>query len=401
MRIAKSQYNLGFRLDRDEGQGIPDSGVLISRGIANAGGVPFQLIFGPGIGEGTYLNAGAGIKQLLGISPEDFTESLFLEMIEEIIPLSDNIPVDPVKSRRKFIDGRIKSYMAELLMRLPGGGRKWILDTSVPIFDEETGRVIGSSGVLYDDSTRKQILDSLVLARRQEGETERLKAAFLHNISHEIRTPLNAIVGFSTLLGEYLESSEKCREYLDIISSSSDHLLEIIDNIMEISKLEAKSVAVGSKRVDLDLVLWKIYELLRHTAAEKGLELKYVVMTDSGNPEVWTDGYKIIQVLRNLVGNALKFTCKGKVEYGYRRKGGTIEFFVSDTGIGIPAEQHDKVFSKFYQDDMTEKRSYGGTGLGLAISKAYIELLGGDIWFTSIVGKGSVFRFTIPEEKVG
>jgi signal transduction histidine kinase len=401
MRIAKSRYNLSSRLGRDEGESIPDSGVLYSHCISNADGVPFQLIFGPRIGEGIYLNAGAGIKQLLGISPEDFTESRFHEMIEEIIPLSDNIPVDPVKSRRKFIDGRIKNYMVELLMRLPGSGRKWILDTSVPIFDEETGKVIGSTGILYDDSARKQILDRLVLSRQQEGETERLKAAFLHNISHEIRTPLNAIVGFSTLLEEYNESAEKRREYLDIISRSSDHLLEIIDNIMEISKLEAKSVKIRRERVDLDLVLWKIYELSRHTASEKGIELKYVVMPDSGNPEVWTDSYKIIQVLRNLVGNALKFTLKGKVEYGYRHKEGTIEFFVSDTGIGIPAEHHDKVFSRFFQGDVTEKRNYGGTGLGLAISKAYIELLGGDIWFTSCPGEGSVFRFTIPDEFVG
>jgi signal transduction histidine kinase len=400
MRIAKSQYNHGYRPSRDKGESIPDTGNYYSHGIGNADGVPFQLIFGPQIGEGIYLNTGAGITQLLGISPEDFTESRFQEMIEEIIPLSDNIPLDPARSRRKFIKGGIKIYMAELLMRTPGGGRKWILDTSVPLIDEETGMVIGSRGILYDDSHRKKILDTFTEARKKADETEKLKAAFLHNISHEIRTPLNAIVGFSTLLEEYFDSPAKRREYLDIISHSSDHLLAIIDDIMEISKLEAKSVKISRERVDLDLVLWKIYEQFRRMASEKGIKLTYMIPLDSVSPEVYTDGCKVIQVLSNLVSNALKFTHEGRVEYGYRHREGTIEFHVSDTGIGIPAEQQSFIFNRFYQGDSTEKRSYGGTGLGLSISKAYVELLGGDIWFTSVKGKGSVFRFTIPEERV-
>ncbi|HUV00673.1 MAG TPA: HAMP domain-containing sensor histidine kinase, partial [Bacteroidales bacterium] len=352
---------------------------------------------GPQIGEGIYLNTGAGITQLLGISPEDFTESLFHGMIEEIIPLSDDIPLDSAKSRSKFINGDIKTYMAELLMRTSGGVKKWIFDTSVPLHDEETGSIIGSQGVLYNDSHRMKILDSVIETRVRADETDRLKAAFLHNISHEIRTPLNAIVGFSTLLTEYLDSPEKRREYLDVISRSSDHLLEIIDDIVEISKIEAKSVKITRERVNIDLVLWKIYEQLRHMASEKGIVLNYVVMPESSSPEVYTDGYKLMQVLKNLVSNGLKFTCEGRVEYGYGRKGGMIEFYVSDTGIGIPSGQQSFIFSRFYQGDCSEKRNFGGTGLGLSISKAYIELLGGDIWFTSRPGEGSVFRFTIPE----
>jgi len=401
MRIGKSEYNQGYRFSRGEEGSIPDTGDFFDRIIQNTEGVPFQLIFGPQIGEGIYLNTGAGITQLLGISPEDFTESLFHGMIEEIIPLSDDIPLDSAKSRSKFINGDIKTYMAELLMRTPGGVKKWILDTSVPLHDEETGRIIGSQGVLYNDSHRMKILDSVIETRVRADETDRLKAAFLHNISHEIRTPLNAIVGFSTLLTEYLDSPEKRREYLDVISRSSDHLLEIIDDIVEISKIEAKSVKITRERVDLDQVLWKIYEQLRHMASEKGIVLNYVVMPESSSPEVYTDGYKLMQVLKNLVSNGLKFTCEGRVEYGYGRKGGMIEFYVSDTGIGIPSGQQSFIFSRFYQGDCSEKRNFGGTGLGLSISKAYIELLGGDIWFTSRPGEGSVFRFTIPEERVG
>ncbi len=401
MRITKSQYNHGYQFSRGEEERIPDAGAFYCQAIENADGVPFQLIFGPQIGEGIYLNTGAGVTQLLGISPEDFTEKLFLEMIEKIIPLSDDIPADSVMSRRKFLNGEIKNYRAEVLVRTPSGEKKWIRDTSVPLIDEETGKVIGALGILYDTNEQKHILEKLVEAREKADESEGLKAAFLHNISHEIRTPLNAIVGFSTLLEEYLDNSEKRREYLDIISRSSDHLLEIIDDIVEISKIEAKNIKISRERVDLDLMLWKIYEQFRRMASEKGIVLNYVVMPDSGSPEVNTDGYKVIQVLRNLVSNALKFTHEGRVEFGYRNKEGKIEFWVSDTGIGIAMEQQANIFSRFYQGDSSSRRSYGGTGLGLAISKAYIELLGGEICFTSRQGEGSVFRFTVPDERVG
>jgi signal transduction histidine kinase len=320
MRTAKSQYNHGSHFSRDEKKKIPDAGDFYCQAIENADGVPFQLIFGPQIGEGIYLNTGAGVTQLLGISPEDFTERLFHEMIEVTIPLSDDIPADPIVSRRKFLNGDIKNYRVEVLVKTSTGEKKWIRDTSVPLIDEETGKVIGEVGTLYDDNGQKLLLENLLKAKKNADESERLKAAFLHNISHEIRTPLNAIVGFSTLLEEHLDFPEKLKEYLEIISRSSDHLLAIIDDMVEISKIEAKSVKISRERVDLDLVLWKIYERFRRIASEKGIVLNYVVMPDSGSPEVNTDGYKVIQVLSNLVSNALKFTHEGRIEFGYRNK---------------------------------------------------------------------------------
>jgi signal transduction histidine kinase len=401
MRITKSQYDHGYQPGRGEEGRIPDAGAFYCQAIENADGVPFQLIFGSQIGEGIYLNSGAGITQLLGIPPEDFTEKLFYEMTEAIIPLSDDIPADPALSRRKFLKGEIKNYRAEILVNTLLGEKKWIRDTSVPLIDEETGNVIGALGILYDDNAQKLLLENLLKARQDADESERMKASFLHNLSHEIRTPLNAIVGFSTLLKEYLDSPQKRTEYLDIISNSSDHLLQIIDDIVEITKIEAKTVKVSMEKVNLISLLQTVYEQFSHMDAEKGVVLNYVVMPGSNEPDICTDGYKVARVLRNLVSNALKFTHEGRVEFGYRNNGRKIEFWVSDTGIGIAPEQQANIFSMFYQGDTTTKRIYGGTGLGLAIAKAYVELLGGEIWFTSGKGEGSVFRFTVPEERAG
>ncbi|MFH0841901.1 MAG: HAMP domain-containing sensor histidine kinase [Bacteroidota bacterium] len=401
MRLVSSQSNHSHAFSRAIRGTLPDAGELCSDGSAHSEGVPFQLIFGQQTGQGIYFNTGVKISQLLGIAPEDFTESLYYSMIEEIIPLSGDIPVDMSLCRRKFINGEIKSYAAEVLIRHPGGGRKWILDTSVPLYDNETGMIIGSQGYLYDDNGRKRILDLALEQRRQSDETEKLKAAFLHNISHEIRTPLNAIIGFSTLLDEYSGDPVKRREFLDIISRSSDHLLAIIDDIVEVSRIDAKSVKISRERVDLDLVLWKIYEQFRHIASSRTLTFNYTIFPGGHSPEVFTDRYKVMQILRNLVSNALKFTHEGRVEYGYSLRDGMIEFYVSDTGIGITGDQRPHIFSRFYQGDSSERRSYDGTGLGLSISKAYVELLGGEIWFDSRPGEGSVFRFTIPEERMG
>ncbi len=398
MRMEKSQYNHGYNITGDEKEKIPGADTFFMEATEKSDGVPFQLIFGPQIGEGIYLNTGAGIRRLLNIAPGDLTEKLFHEMTEEIIPLSDDIPADRISSRMKFLNGEITKYMAEVLVKLPCGGKRWILDTSVPMIDDETGKVIGAVGVLYDDNSRKHILEKIIDARYKTDESERLKAAFLHNISHEIRTPLNAIVGFSTLLEEYSESPEKRKEYLEIISRSSDHLLEIIDNIVEISKIESKTIKVNCNYVNINQIFRDIYDQYSTLASEKGLVLNYIITPDGKELTLYTDSYKITQVLRNLVSNAIKFTSEGSVEFGYQDKESEIEFFISDTGIGIPVGQQANIFNRFFQGDNTPQRSYGGTGLGLAISKAYVELLGGDIWFSSNQDKGSIFRFTLPKK---
>jgi signal transduction histidine kinase len=266
------------------------------------------------------------------------------------------------------------------------------------LIDEETGKVIGAFGILYDITAIKLNPERI---KEKEDEYDCLKNDLLHNISHEIRTPLNAIVGFSTLLAEHIDIPERRKEYLEIITRNSDHLLEIIDDIVEISKIDAKMIKIRKDKGNLYSVLRKVYDQFRAEAFAKDVELSFEPEHDTGEADVYTDWYKLTEVLRNLVENALKFTFEGRVEFGYSVKEGKIEFYVSDTGSGIPLEQQARIFSRFFQGDSSSSRNYEGTGMGLPITKAYVELLGGEIWFISQPGEGSVFRFTVPYEGVG
>ncbi len=397
MGLSKLQYNSGYQAGSNEVRS-QDPGEFLYRVIENAGLVPFRLIFGEQPGEGSYPDVGAGITGLLGVAPGDFTEKAFESMIEKIVPLSEDTPADMSEAHLKFRNGEIGSYKAEILVRTPGDERKWIRYASLPLIDEETGKAAGAFGILYDITSSKLYLERI---KEKEDEFDRLKTDLLHNISHEIRTPLNAIVGFSTLLGEHIDIPAHRKEYLEIITRNSDHLIEIIDDIVEISKIDAKMIKIRKDKVNLNSVLLKVYDQFRAEASGKGVLLSFEPEHDTGEADVYTDWYKLTEVLRNLVENALKFTSEGRVEFGYSVIEGKIEFYVSDTGSGIPFEQQARIFSRFFQGDSSPSRRYSGTGMGLPITKAYVELLGGEIWFISQPGEGSVFRFTVLYERAG
>jgi signal transduction histidine kinase len=395
--LSKLQYNSGYQSGDNEVRS-QDQGEFLHRVIENAGLVPFRLIFGEQPGEGSYPDIGSAITDLLGIAPGDFTEKAFESMIEKIVPLSEDIPAEMSEAYLKFRNGELGSYNAEILVRTAGNERKWIHYSSLPLIDEETEKVAGASGILYDITGSKLYLEKI---KEKEDEYDTLKADLLRNISHEIRTPLNAIVGFSALLGENIDFPGRRKEYLEIITRNSDNLLEIIDDIMEISKIDAKMIKIRKDKVNLISVLLKIYDQFRGKATEKGVLLSFEPEQDTGEADVYSDWYKLTEVLGNLVENALKFTSEGRVEFGYSVKDEKIEFYVSDTGSGIPFDQQAKIFSRFFQGNSSPSRSYSGTGMGLPITKGYVELLGGEIWFISQPGEGSVFRFTVPYERVG
>jgi signal transduction histidine kinase len=396
MRSATSPDFLSYNFNREVDEKINNSGDFLSKVIENADGIPYQLIFGPVVGKGYFLNVGYGIKQLLDVSPDDLTEDFFLKMIVEIFPLLEDIPYDPVEIRKRILSGEIAKYKAEIKIITPSGDKKWIRDCSVPIVDYQSGRVTGLSGIFFDITEQKQTLELLEATKERAMESDRLKTAFLNNLSHEIRTPLNAIVGFSTLLGEQGQVPGSRMEFMDIITHSSDHLLEIVDDVVEISKIEAKVVRVVNKEVNLNQMVQRVYDRFRPIAAEKNIFLRYDARIGSGEIIITTDGYKLFQSLINLLSNAVKFTIEGKVEYGFDIKDDMVEFYVSDTGIGIGLNHQPNIFKPFYQAESSSIKRYEGTGLGLSIAKAYIELLGGSIWFHSEPGEGSVFCFNIP-----
>jgi signal transduction histidine kinase len=367
--------------------------------IENSGGIPYQLIFGSEPGEGWYRYVGEGIKSLFGVPAYEFTEKLYLRMIDKMIPLSEDTPPDPEEAQKRIINRQIHNLKAEIQLKSSNGDKKWIKDTSVPIIDEKSGKVIGLNGIFINISEQKQMSIDLEKAKDRATESDRLKTAFLNNLSHEIRTPLNAIVGFTTLLGESDNIAANRLEYMNIITNSSDHLLEIVDDIVEISTIEAKIVRMAYKEVSLNEILLGLYERFKPVADEKNIILKYNSRVYEDDVRIITDAYKLSQSLKNLISNALKFTKEGQVEFGYCLLD-KIQFYVSDTGMGIGKEHQQNIFNTFYQADSSSTQRYDGTGLGLSIARAYVELLGGKIWFSSEPGKGSLFCFNIPDTRL-
>ena len=241
--------------------------------------------------------------------------------------------------------------------------------------------------------------EELQLAKEKVEESNRLKAAFLANISHEFRTPMNGVIGFSKILIDNNQwSSEQDLKYLNIIHKSGYLLLDLLNDIIDLSKIEANNLQINYAECNLNKMLNELYSLFESELdnLEKDIKLELVKDVDDENFRVYSDENRIRQVLYNLLNNALKFTTKGTVKFGYYIELPNIVFYVSDTGIGLDENEKKIIFERFRQVDEYATRKFGGSGIGLSISKGIVENLKGKIWVDSEKNQGSTFYFTTP-----
>lgn len=246
---------------------------------------------------------------------------------------------------------------------------------------------------------QKRAQEKLRIAKHEAEDSDRLKSAFLANMSHEIRTPLNAIVGFSNIiLEDDLTMAEKAK-YFTYINQSSNQLISLINDIIDISKIQSQQLSIHKSEFNLNQHLKEIEEIIINEKQnrDKNHLLVFVENELSDNlSDIFTDPYRLRQIIINLLVNAIKFTPKGFIQFGYRvLEKSKILFYVRDSGIGISENDQKIIFQHFRQVDNSLSRKYGGTGLGLAICENLVELMGGKIWLKSEKGKGTTFYFTI------
>lgn len=253
-----------------------------------------------------------------------------------------------------------------------------------------------ASGQIALSIQNKKIEENLKIALEKATESDMLKTAFLQNISHEIRTPMNGILGFSSLLKNPNLSGEKQQVFIDIITKSGKRMLNILNDLMDLSKLETGQVHLRLSKFNLDEELDTLYAFFKPEVDNKNLLFNLNSPFIKEGLIIETDREKLYAILSNLIKNAIKYCNFGRVDIGYKLQEKFIKFYVADTGIGINKHKQQSIFERFIQADINDSNGYDGAGLGLSIAKSYVEMLGGKIWVKSEEGEGSTFYFTIP-----
>jgi len=278
------------------------------------------------------------------------------------------------------------------------GSLKWFEENIYPLKKEN--RIISVVKISSDISERKSKELELIHAKEKAEESDRLKTAFIHNLSHEIRTPMNAIMGFSELIGNNYNDKAKIDRFSTIINQRCNDLLVIISDLLDIAKIEANQLPVHIESCNLKALFSELSLFFEEQQKRLGKEhIKFNLKANCGPSEsiILTDKVKLKQIFINLLSNSFKFTSTGSIEGGCKfNENQTLVFYLSDTGIGIPHNKQQLIFKPFTQAEQGTNRLYGGIGLGLSIVKGLINLLGGEIFLESEVGKGSTFTFTIP-----
>ena len=266
------------------------------------------------------------------------------------------------------------------------------------------GKITGKRGIIIDISDKMRYIKALKEQTSKAQTSDQLKSSFLANMSHEIRTPMNSIIGFSNLLTSEEVPEDQKKEFVHYIQSSGEILLNLVDDIIDIAKIEAGELKIVKKECNLSGILLELHHTfneVRNRINKQQLEIVLSMDQANQNLTLKTDPFRLRQVLSNLIGNAIKFTEKGTIEFGYKVSSQErLEFFVSDTGVGLSREELDIIFDRFKRTKHSEEKNIIGTGLGLTISKNLVELLGGEMWVNSAPGNGTTFYFTLPYLKV-
>ncbi|MBN2165844.1 MAG: hypothetical protein JW717_06160 [Marinilabiliaceae bacterium] len=283
----------------------------------------------------------------------------------------------------------------ELLVKKRIGGYYWLLFKGKTEEVKKRDYSIISYGTLIDISQYKSIQEEVIKSKVEAERSEKLKSAFLYNLSHEIRTPINGIIGFSQILQDEDLSGQMQKEYIKLITNSCFKLIAVVDDIVEISKIEVGDLSVIHRIVDVRQLIERLYLNYDSLANERGLEFKLKILSQDEDLKLFTDESKLYRSIENIIQNAIKFTKQGSVILGLDKSDESLIIFVEDTGIGIAKDDLEAVFDNFRQLEVSFNRRYGGSGLGLSISKGLIEALGGVVKIESEEGKGTRVSFVL------
>jgi len=337
---------------------------------------------------GAFLATNPATTKLLGYSEKEITAKPFIEFVH---PDDKQNTLDEIERQTKL--GSSLNFENRYLCK---NNTYSLLSWSASFSKEEKNTYATAR-----DITKERLIEhELIKAKEKAEESDRLKSAFLSNMSHEIRTPMNGILGFSDLLKTPNLSGKEQQQYIGIIEKSGKRMLNILNDIVSVSKIESGLMEVHIQKANINEQIDFVFAFFKPEMEKKGLRFLIKKSLVNKDAFIQSDGEKIYGILTNIVKNALKFTEKGSVELGYtlKKENGTSEllFYVKDSGIGIPKDRQLPIFDRFIQADIAGEMAYQGAGLGLSISKAYVQLLGGKIWVESKEGVGSVFYFTLP-----
>ena len=328
------------------------------------------------------------LNEMLGVSPDD--DHSVEKWFSVIHPDDKNELLNyfynkVIKEKRRF-DNEFRVIIKK------NQQIKWVRCIGELEFDDN-GSPLKMTGTAQDLTEKKYITSELIAAKEKAEESDRLKSYFLANMSHEIRTPMNSIMGFSSLLPDE-KDPDLIAQYSKIIASNSEQLMHIIDDIVLYSRLQTRLLSFQSSEFDVRKLCNDIFQSFNLPEYHRGVEL--IIDSECEELIIHSDYEKLRQIIVNLLSNAFKYTSKGKITIGVKKTGDQLLFKISDTGVGIPPDELDKVFERFYRGVNIDRGKIGGTGLGLSIVHELVGLLQGKIWVESEQGKGSTFFFTIP-----